>query len=135
MRMPLQQVRRAGRRRVGVGGGVPRGVSFSSQRRGQRRGGDHPYRGGSVICRLKRIHLRRIAMKRALIMGVALAALVALPAPDWAQGKTDFSGSWPFDPSKSDAAAATGRRGGGGGRMGGGGPAASMTVTQTPTQI
>jgi hypothetical protein len=73
-------------------------------------------------------------MKRALIVGVALAALVALPSPDWAQGKTDFSGSWTFDPSKSDAAGASGRRGGGG-RMGGGGPAASMTVTQTPTQI
>ena len=74
-------------------------------------------------------------MKQALIVGVALAALVALPARDWAQGKTDFSGSWTFDASKSDAAAAAGRRGGGGGRMGGGGPAASITVTQTPTQI
>lgn len=74
-------------------------------------------------------------MKRSLIAGVALATLVALPAPDWAQGKTDFSGSWTFDPSKSDANPAGGRRGGGGGRMGGGGPAAAITVTQSPTQI
>src|SRR5947209_3590484 len=71
------------------------------------------------------IHLRRIRMKWTLIAGVALAALVALPAPDWAQAKMDFSGSWTFDASKSDAAAAAGRRGGGGGRMGGGGPAAA----------
>ena len=74
-------------------------------------------------------------MKRTLIAGVALAALVALPARNWAQAKTDFSGSWTFDASKSDAAAAGGRRGGGGGRMGGGGPAAAMTVTQSPTHI
>ena len=74
-------------------------------------------------------------MKQALIVAVALAALVALPARDWAQGKTDFSGSWTFDGSNSDAAGAAGRRGGGGGRMGGGGPAASITVTQTPTHI
>jgi len=74
-------------------------------------------------------------MKRALIVAVALAALVALPAPDWAQTKTDFSGSWTFDASKSDAAAAAGRRGGGGGRVGAGGPAAAMTVTQSPTHI
>ena len=74
-------------------------------------------------------------MKRTLIAAVALAGLVALPVPDWAQGKTDFSGSWTFDPSKSDANPAGGRRGGGGGRMGGGGPAAAITVTQSPTHI
>ena len=51
-------------------------------------------------------------MKRALIVGVALAALVALPAPGWAQAKTDFSGSWSLDTAKSDAVPATGRRGG-----------------------
>ena len=53
-------------------------------------------------------------MKQALIMGVALAALVALPAAGWAQAKTNFSGSWTFDQAKSDPAPAQGRRGGGG---------------------
>src|SRR5262245_26890850 len=72
-------------------------------------------------------------MKRTMIAAVTLAAFVALPALDRAQSRTDFSGSWTFDASKSDAAAA-GRRGGGG-RMGGGGPAAAMTVTQSPTHI
>ena len=76
-------------------------------------------------------------MKHALIMGVALAALVALPAAGWAQAKTNFSGSWTFDQAKSDPAPAQGRRGGGGagGRGGGGGVATSLTITQTPTQI
>jgi hypothetical protein len=74
-------------------------------------------------------------MKRTVIACLALAALVALPTPYWAQTKTDFSGSWSFDASKSDAAAAAGRRGGGGGRMGGGGTAAAMTVTQSATHI
>jgi hypothetical protein len=73
-------------------------------------------------------------MKRALIVGVALAALVALPAPGWAQAKTDFSGSWSLDTAKSDAVPAAGRRGGGGGR-GGAAIATSLTVTQTATQI
>jgi hypothetical protein len=73
-------------------------------------------------------------MNRTLIVGVALAGLVALPAPGWAQAKTDFSGAWTFDASKSDPTPASGRRGGGGR----GGPAAvatSLTVTQTATQI
>jgi hypothetical protein len=75
-------------------------------------------------------------MKQALIMGVALAALVALPAAGWAQAKTNFSGSWAFDQTKSDPAPVTGRRGGGGGgRGGGGGPATSVTISQTAAQI
>src|SRR5262245_793106 len=72
-------------------------------------------------------------MKRSLIVGIALAALVALPARELAQAKTDFSGAWVFDPAKSDAAPA-GRRGGGRGGPGGG-LAAAMTITQTPTHI
>jgi hypothetical protein len=75
-------------------------------------------------------------MKQALIMGVALAALVALPAAGWAQAKTNFSGSWTFDQAKSDPAPAQGRRGGGGGgRGGGGGVATSLTINQTAAQI
>ena len=75
-------------------------------------------------------------MKQALIIGVALAALVALPASTWAQAKTDFSGTWIFDAARSDPAPPVGRRGGGGGgRGGGGGVAASLSVTQTATQI
>jgi hypothetical protein len=72
-------------------------------------------------------------MTRALIAGVALAALVALPAPGSAQAKTDFSGSWGLDTAKSDAVPAAGRRGGG--RGGGAAVATSLTVTQTATQI
>ena len=77
-------------------------------------------------------------MKRILIIGVALAVLVALPAAGWAQGKTNFSGSWTFDQAKSDQPPARGRRGGGGGgggRGGGAGVATELTITQTPTQI
>ena len=75
-------------------------------------------------------------MKQTLLVGVALAALVALPAAGWAQAKTDFSGSWTFDATKSDPAPAVGRRGGGGGgRGGGGGVPTSLAVTQTATQI
>ena len=75
-------------------------------------------------------------MKQALIMAVALAALVALPAPGRAQARTDFSGSWTFDAARSDPAPAVGRRGGGGGgRGGGGGVPTSLTITQTATQI
>jgi hypothetical protein len=73
-------------------------------------------------------------MRRALIVGVALAALVTSAAPSWAQAKTDFSGSWTFDAAKSDAAPAGGR-GRGGGRGGASAVASSLTVTQTPTQI
>lgn len=73
-------------------------------------------------------------MKRALIVGVALAALVASAAPSWAQAKTDFSGSWTFDAAKSDAAPAGGR-GRGGGRGGASTVASALTVTQTATQI
>jgi hypothetical protein len=75
-------------------------------------------------------------MKHALIAGVALAALVALPAAGRAQAKTNFSGSWTYDQTKSDPPPAQGRRGGGGGgRGGGGGVAASLTIEQTPTHI
>ena len=71
-------------------------------------------------------------MRQASIVGVALAALVALPAAGWAQAKTNFSGSWTFDQTKSDPPPAQGRRGGGGG---GGGVATSLTINQTATQI
>ena len=75
-------------------------------------------------------------MRQALIVGVALAALVALPAAGWAQAKTNFSGSWTFDQTKSDPPPAQGRRGGaGGGRGGRGGVATSLTINQTATQI
>ena len=75
-------------------------------------------------------------MKHALITGVALAALVALPATGWAQAKTNFSGSWTFDQAKSDPPAMQGRRGGGGGgRGGGGGVPTSLTISQTPAEI
>jgi hypothetical protein len=73
-------------------------------------------------------------MKPALIVGVALAALVVLPAPTRAQAKADFSGTWIFDAARSDPAPPVGRRGGGG-RGGGGGVATSLSVTQTATQI
>ena len=73
-------------------------------------------------------------MTRALIVGVALAALVALPAPGSAQAKTDFSGSWGLDTAKSDAVPGAGRRGGGG-RGAGAAVATSLTVTQTATHI
>jgi hypothetical protein len=75
-------------------------------------------------------------MRQGLIAGVALAALVALPAAGWAQAKTNFSGSWTFDQAKSDAPAMQGRRGGGGGgRGGGGGVPTSLTISQTPAEI
>src|SRR4029077_15943690 len=75
------------------------------------------------------IHInRRICMKQAIIVAVALAALVALPAAGWAQAKPDFSGSWTMDAAKSDPAPARGGGGapgggGGGGAAGGGGGA------------
>ena len=74
-------------------------------------------------------------MKRSLIVGVALAALVASAVPGWAQAKTDFSGSWAFDQAKSDPAPAGGRGRGGGGRGGAAAVASALTVTQTATQI
>ena len=74
-------------------------------------------------------------MKYALIMGVALAALIVLPAAGWAQAKTNFSGTWTFDQTKSDPPPSQGRRGGGGGGRGGGGVATALTIAQTPTQI
>jgi hypothetical protein len=73
-------------------------------------------------------------MKQILIIGVALAALVALPVAGWAQAPTNFSGSWTFDQTKS-APPPQGRRGGGGGGRGGGGVATALTITQTPTHI
>jgi len=74
-------------------------------------------------------------MKQSVIVGVALAALVALPSIGWAQAKTNYSGTWTFDAGKSDPPPARGRGGRGGGRGGGGGVPASLTITQTPTQI
>ncbi|MCM3878927.1 MAG: hypothetical protein ND807_02355 [Vicinamibacterales bacterium] len=75
-------------------------------------------------------------MKQALIVGVALAALVAAPALSQAQAKADFSGTWTLNQEKSDPAPARGG-GGGGGRGGGrgGGVAAQMTIKQAPTQL
>jgi len=49
-------------------------------------------------------------MKRAVVLLVALA--LALPAAGWAQGKTNFSGTWVFSPAKSERAAAGGAGGG-----------------------
>ena len=76
-------------------------------------------------------------MKRALIVTLALAALVAVPALSLAQAKPDLSGSWTLNNDKSDPAPARGGGGGGGGRGGGrgGGVAAQMTIKQTPTQL
>jgi hypothetical protein len=76
-------------------------------------------------------------MKQALIVTLALAALVAVPALGLAQAKPDLSGSWTLNNDKSDPAPARGG-GGGGGRGGGGrggGVAAQMTIKQTPTQL
>ena len=72
-------------------------------------------------------------MKQALIVTLALAALVAVPALSLAQAKPDLSGSWTLNNDKSDPAPARGGGGGGGGR--GGGVAAQMTIKQTPTQL
>jgi hypothetical protein len=72
-------------------------------------------------------------MKRLLIAGLALAALIPLSSPGRAQAKTDFSGSWTFDAGRSDAAPAGRGRGGRGGA--GGGLATALTVMQTPTHI
>lgn len=77
-------------------------------------------------------------MKQALIVTLALAALVAVPALSVAQAKPDLSGSWTLNNDKSDPAPARGGGGGGGGRGGGGrggGVAAQMTIKQTPTQL
>jgi hypothetical protein len=93
-------------------------------------------------------------MKRAIIVMVALAAFVALPAAGWAQAKPDFSGSWTMDAAKSDPAPARGGGGGGGaagagggaagaggggarggGRGGGGGVPMAMTIKQTPAAL
>ena len=87
-------------------------------------------------------------MKRAIIVMVALAAFVALPAAGWAQAKPDFSGSWTMDAAKSDPAPARGGGGGGGaagagggggarggGRGGGGGVPMAMTIKQTPATL
>jgi hypothetical protein len=75
-------------------------------------------------------------MKHALIVGIAVTALLALPSVGSTQAKTDFSGSWTFDQTKSDPPPARGRGGrGGGGRGGGGTVPASLTITQTPSHI
>jgi hypothetical protein len=83
-------------------------------------------------------------MKRAIVVAVALAAFVALPAASWAQTKPDFSGSWTMDATKSDPAPAPGGGGAGGagggggrggGRGGGGGIPMAMTIKQTPATL
>jgi hypothetical protein len=76
-------------------------------------------------------------MNRALIVVVALAALVAVPALSVAQARPDFSGSWTLNQDKSDPAPARGGGGGGGGRGGGrgGGVASQMVIKQTPAQL
>ena len=77
-------------------------------------------------------------MNRGLIVAVALAALVAVPALTLAQAKPDFSGSWTLNQDKSDPAPARGGGGGGGGGRGGGrggGVASQMTIKQTPAQL
>jgi len=80
-------------------------------------------------------------MKRAILVTVALAAFVALPAAAWAQAKPDFSGSWTMDAAKSDPAPAArggGGAGGGGGRGGGGrggGIPMQMTIKQTAATL
>jgi hypothetical protein len=63
-------------------------------------------------------------MKRALAL--ALVAAIVLPFTARAQTKTDFSGSWTLDATKSDPG-----RGGGGGR----GPAGPVVIKQTPSEI
>lgn len=76
--------------------------------------------------------------KRAVLLLVALA--LALPAAAWAQGKTDFSATWTFDPAQSDPPAG-GRRAGGGGDAGGvpgGGIDAALStlyIKQTATEL
>jgi hypothetical protein len=73
-------------------------------------------------------------MKPRLVAGIALAAIIAFPAAGWAQTKTNFSGTWTFDQTKSDPAPS--RRGRGGGGRGGGPPVPmTLTITQTPSQI
>jgi hypothetical protein len=71
-------------------------------------------------------------MKRLLLF--ALTAAVVLPfAPRVrAQSKTDFSGTWTLDASRSDAPMGRGGRGGGGGGGRGGGP---IVISQTATDI
>ena len=66
-------------------------------------------------------------MRRLLLL--TLAAAVVLPFSARAQGKTDFSGTWTLDASKSDP----GRGGGGGG--GGRGPGGPVTIKQTASEI
>jgi len=72
-------------------------------------------------------------MKRPLMASLVFA-LVALPATGRAQSKTNFSGSWALDQSKSDSPM-QGRGGRGGGRGGGGGIATALTIQQTATHL
>ncbi|MBZ5555849.1 MAG: hypothetical protein LAO77_01105 [Acidobacteriia bacterium] len=65
-------------------------------------------------------------MKR--VLSLALACAVILPFAARAQGKTDFSGTWTLDPSKSDAPMGRGGRGGGA-------AAGPITITQTASQL
>jgi len=66
-------------------------------------------------------------MKRTLALVTALAVVLAIGV--MAQGKTDFSGAWKRDATRSDAPQA-GRGGPGGG---GGAPAGDVTVTIAQT--
>ena len=70
--------------------------------------------------------------KRAVVMLVALA--LVLPAAVWAQGKTNFSATWIFDPAKSDPPAG-GRRGGGGGGGAGGVPGGGIDAALSTLYI
>ncbi len=76
-------------------------------------------------------------MKRLALLAVAVA--VACPLESWAQEKPNFSGTWTFDASRSDAPpAGRGGRGGGGGRglaALGMSPDAPVVITQKETEI
>ncbi len=75
-------------------------------------------------------------MRLALILGVVVTAVLTSPGVGWTQAKTNFSGTWTFDATKSDPAPSpVGRRGGGFGRGGGAGPANSVTINQTESQV
>jgi hypothetical protein len=74
-------------------------------------------------------------MKRTFIVSLALTLVMVSAATGWAQAKTDFSGSWTFDQTRSDPPAAGRRGGGAGGRGGGPGAPTLLTIVQTPAQI
>ncbi len=75
-------------------------------------------------------------MKRLMLLAVAVA--VSWPLESWAQQKPNFSGTWTFDASRSDALPA-GRGGRGGGGRGlaalGMSPDAPVVIAQGATEI